>query len=81
MLRVGIAVGTAIADRHPRRSVREVLPLRLLLLVGRESDLSDTDAGSWAAVSSDQRAVAFVPKAMLPGPSDCDDAVDGARAW
>ena len=55
--------------------------IRLLLLVERENDLSDTDEESWAAVSSDQRAVVFVPKAMLPGPSDCDDAVDGARAW
>ncbi|MCA9126340.1 MAG: hypothetical protein KDB22_04605 [Planctomycetales bacterium] len=55
--------------------------IRLLLLVERESDLSDRDAGSWAAVSSNQQAGSFVPKAKPLGPSDYDDAVDEARVY
>jgi hypothetical protein len=54
--------------------------MRLLLLVERENGLSDTDEESLAAGGSDQRDAAFGTMAKPLAPSDCGDAVDGARA-
>jgi len=81
MLHVGIAVGTAITDRPPRRSVREVLPLRLLLLVGRSGQMchhkrpSEEGRSRWLIVL--RKTLSFsIPSGFIPALSDAGFGID-----